>query len=145
MHIPSMSNQDIEFARRLEEELLQLEQLKLTTKHTIHGGIYSRTITMVEGQALTGAVIVVPTMLYVSGRLKIQTGGEIIEIDGTEVIPAGAGRKQAMYAVEETTITMSFATNAKTVKEAEDEFTSEPERLISRLDESINFINITGE
>ncbi len=56
---------------------------------------------------------------------------------------ASAGRKQAYIAHKDTFLTMSFKTNAKTVEEAEAEFTDDHERLMSR--NGVNKIVITGE
>jgi hypothetical protein len=54
------------------------------------------------------------------------------ELVGYNVIQASAGRKQIYVTREETAITMIFPSNAKTVEEAEEEFTDEAEMLLSR-------------
>jgi hypothetical protein len=40
---------------------------------------------------------------------------------------------------------MTFKTDARTVEEAENEFTEEADRLMSRHEAATNHINITGE
>jgi hypothetical protein len=48
------------------------------------------------------------------------------------VIQASAGRKQIYVTTEPTEITMVFPSSAKTVEEAEDEFSDESANLLSR-------------
>jgi hypothetical protein len=60
------------------------------------------------------------------------------------VLPAAAGRKQAFLAQADSHITMIFATAARSVAEAEREFTDEADNLVSRRAGG-NRIVITGE
>jgi hypothetical protein len=71
-------------------------------------------------------------------------GEEVRRVTGYQVVPAAAGRKQAFRAVADTHITMVFPTNARTVDEAEREFSDEFERLASRKDGAVNEAIITG-
>ena len=82
--------------------------------------------------AAWGALITIPTLLIMSGHATLFIGEEDVELTGYAVIPASAGRKQAIYAHADTLLTMLFPTAARTVEEAEQEFTDEPERLGSR-------------
>ena len=140
-----MIDSELQAARVAESMVLKMPQIACRTWHVLHGGIYSRTVVLEAGDTIVGAEILVPTTLFISGNLKIKTGGNVIDVYGTQVLAAGKGRKQVMHAVERTTLTMSFVTSAKTIEEAEDEFTNESEKLMSRLPESNNYINITGE
>lgn len=140
-----MDSSQLKAVRTFESEIRELDQIELTTWHTLHGGIYSRTVVLKKGVTIVGAEIVVPTTLFISGSLLINTGGDTIDFSGVHIIPASVGRKQTMYAVDDTTLTMSFATNATSIEEAENEFTCEPNNLMSRLEESINHVIITGE
>ena len=135
----------MEIARTIESQVMELDQVEITTDHTIHGGIYIRTITMKKGTVLVGAEIMIPTSLIINGHLNIVIGGENIEFIGNHVISASAGRKQVITALEDSTLSMLFRTDAKTIEEAENEFTHEADRLMSRLPGAINNINITGE
>lgn len=133
----------------LEEFVLAQPQLDIVTWHVLHAGIYSRTI-MVPGagpdmvNVLTGALIKIPTTLVVSGKCSVLIGdADEILIDGYHVFAAAAGRKQAFIAHEDTWLTMSFKTDARTVEEAEVEFTDDHERLMSRR--GVNHVIITGE
>jgi hypothetical protein len=143
--IGRMSECAIDTVRKLEEFSLKNAQTKMLTRHVFHAGIYSRTITIPAGVWLTGAYIIVPTLLIVSGHALVFCGETWIEIDGYRVVPASAGRKQAFVAIADTDLTMNFATSATTVEEAENEFTNEAERLMSRHADAENFVIITGE
>jgi len=61
------------------------------------------------------------------------------------VLPAEAGRKQAFLALADTDLTMLFATDARDTATAEGQFTTEPERLMSRAPDAINIVTITGD
>lgn len=143
--IQKMSESAIEKVRNIEAISLCLEQVKIPTRHVFHAGIYSRSITIPAGIVLTGAYITTPTLLIVCGHAMVFCGDEWIEINGFQVVPASAGRKQAFAALSDTHLTMSFATNSKSVEEAEEEFTNEAELLMSRQGGAENFVNITGE
>lgn len=137
--ISSMSITDVEVVRTLALHDLQREQVQIATHHTIHAGMYARTITIPAGVRLTGALIKRATMLIVNGDVDTNVG----RVCGYHVIAASARRKQAFLAHSDTQITMIFPTNAKTAEEAEAEFTNEADMLFSRHGE--NFITITGE
>ena len=143
--VPAMTNRDLEIAYEAEDLLRPLEQIILTTWHTLHGGVYTRTIVLNAGETVVGAKIRIPTTLVINGKMKLFIGSEVVHIDGTRVLVASANRKQIMTAIEETSIVMIFKTNAKTVEEAEIEFTDEHDKLMSRLDVSVNHITISGE
>lgn len=120
------------------------EQVPIRTQHVIHGGQYHRTICIPAGVRLVGALIRVPTTLTVCGHVLLTAGdGDQIELRGYHVLPASPGRKQAYLALADTWLTMAFATSAKTVAEAEVEFTAEADQLFSR--EGENETIITGE
>jgi hypothetical protein len=116
---------------RLQTALMEAPQIDLQTEHIIHGGIYTRTIRLDGGIWLVGALIKVPTLLIVSGNTRVFTGESWIELEGFHIIPAKAGRKQVFVTHEPTVISMSFKTEAKTVEQAEKEFTDEFELLMS--------------
>jgi hypothetical protein len=80
----------------------------------------------------------------IHGDVTFYVDGDPLRFTGSNVIPAYAGRKQAVYAHEDTVITMSFATDATTVAEAEDAFTDEAHRLGSRASPECNTYLVTG-
>jgi len=142
--LPAMNKSEMDIAKQADREIADMEQIVCETYHLLHGGIYSRTVVLAKGTLIAGVEIGVPTTLMSSGHLMVYIGDEVLELDGIHVIPASSGRKQVMYAVEETSLTMSLVTDAKTIEEAEESFTDEPEELMSRLEESVNHITITG-
>ena len=134
--LPAMTQEDVSKVRALETVLRDVEQVPISTVHHFHAGLYARTICVKKGVVLTGALIKVPTLLTVSGDASVFVGGEVSRLVGYQVVPAFAGRKQVFYAHEDTYITMMFATEAKTVAEAEQEFTDEFALLVSRESDS---------
>jgi hypothetical protein len=141
--LPAMSGAAVDKIRALEQINLQQEQTPIVTHHLIHAGMYHRTIKIDAGVVLTGALIKRATTVTVSGDALVSTGDYAVRLVGYHVLPASAHRKQAFLANTETHITMCFPTKAKTVEEAEAEFTDEADLLFSRTGE--NVINITGE
>lgn len=144
-NLPAMSNAAIEKVRRLEKTLLNLQPVDIETIHTLHGGLYSRTIRIPAGVVLTGVLIKIPTTLIVSGKVTVFIGEQAIELAGYNVLSANAGRKQAFTAHSDTYLTMIFPSKAETIEQAENEFTDEVDALGSRRNTSRNVITITGE
>lgn len=143
--IPSMSVAAIDKVRQLESVMMQAVQSPIDTHHVLHAGQYSRTIYLPPGMVITGALIKIPTTLIVAGDCTVFVGDDTVRITGYNVIPAGAGRKQAFIAHGETYLTMTFPTDAETIEEAEEAFTDEAHLLLSRSEFGNNKILITGE
>lgn len=141
--IPAMSPAALDNVRALESAVLEQPQVVLTTHHVLHGGMYARTITIPANAVLTGALIEIPTLLIFDGDSEVYLNGESVRLIGHHVLPASAGRKQAFRTYADTHLTMVFPTAAKTVEEAEQQFTNEVDRLGSRRDE--NHVVLTGE
>jgi len=142
--MPPSTDRGLEVVRRIEDEVLKAPQVDLTTHHVIHAGVYSRTICIPAGVVLTGALIKIPTTLVVCGKASVLFGdGDEVLVEGYKVLAASAGRKVAYIAHADTYLTMSFKTDARTVEDAEVEFTDEAERLFSRTGR--NEIVITGD
>lgn len=116
----------------LEETLIGHEPIDLPTEHVIHAGMYLRTITLPKEMVLTGALIKRATVVIVTGSAAVLVGEQWMRLDGYNVIPASAGRKQVFVSYSPVIITMMFPTKAKTVEEAEAEFTDDADRLLSR-------------
>lgn len=106
-------------------------------EHFIHGGLYARTIRMPAGTAAVGSLVKVPTVLIVNGHVQINSGDRVYELNGYYVLPGEPYRKQFARALEDTEITMIFATEAKAVDEAEKEFTDEFADLQNRKQEQL--------
>ena len=143
--IPAMSDESIEQAREIEKQILERPQVSIATDHLLHAGVYTRTILLAKGVALTGALVKRSVNLIINGHVLMSIGDDKArEIKGYKVHAAMANRKQVFVAKEDTYLTMFFATEAKTIDEAEREFTDEIDVLISRKPESINNVLITG-
>ena len=131
--IPAMSPGTISKVRELEAINGRLQQIPIRIEHALHAGVYARTAYIPKGALVTGVFIRVPTLLIVQGDVTIYVGDEDpLHATGYSVITAEAGRKQAFFATGGTALTMIFATEAKTVAEAEAEFTDEPHLLQTR-------------
>lgn len=139
-----MSNAEIAIMKEAESYVREnLDKVKCITNHTLHAGIYTRTLFLPKGCTVVGVVIKLDTTLILSGNMNIFIGKEVKHIKGIDIIPTKANRKQMFYALEDSFITMSFCTTARTVEEAEIEMTDEVDNLQSREPSSINIINIT--
>lgn len=148
--VPATTARGVETVRAIEQRVLELPQLDIATYHVLHAGVYSRTICIPkapgegEKNILTTVPIKIPTTLTVCGKCSVLIGdAEEVLVEGYHVLAAAAGRIQAYIAHEDTWITMSFKTNARTVEEAEAEFTDEHERLMSRR--GVNHVIITED
>lgn len=140
--VPPMTPEAIARVREIEDYMLATQpQFDLEMHHVIHAGMYARTCRLPAGVVMTGALIKIPTLVIVEGHALVWLGEEAREIDGYTILTASAGRKQAFHAITDTKITMIFPTAAKTVAEAEREFTEEADRLAPGRAETI----ITGE
>jgi len=130
--IESMKDAAIAKVYKLEEYSKKMPQVEIKTSHTLHNGVYTRTIMIPAGVMLTGALVKIDTTLIISGNVIVYAGDQSREIDGYLPILAAANRKQAFIAKKDTYITMIFRTEADSVEEAEEEFTDETHLLMSR-------------
>ena len=135
----------IEYLTSAQNEMLKEEQVPIFTEHVLHGGMYARTITMPPWTRLIGAYIKVPTIVVTVGEGLVSVGMKARWVRGYQVIAGSAKRKQAFVTLgQPLVITAMFPTQAKTVAEAEAEFTDEAELLLSRR-QDLNKITITEE
>lgn len=130
--IAPMTPDDIQLVRDLETLTEQMPQVDIETHHVLHAGMYARTIRIPAGVVLTGALIEVDTVLIIHGDTDVYIGDRSVRLTGYHVLQASQGRKQAFYAHADTHVTMVFPTQASTVEQAENEFTNEADRLLSR-------------
>lgn len=144
--IQPMSKESIDKVRATEEAMRKLPQIEITTTHVFHAGVYSRTVVIPKNATIIGTLIKRSTNLSLAGHATVFVGDDqAIEYKGYAIIQAHAGRKQIFIAHEDTYLTMFFATTARTIEEAEKEFTDEAEILMSRRPGSVNQLIITGE
>lgn len=134
----AMSREDIAKIRGIREALKEElvanpdAEVEIPCEQHLHAGFYSRTIFIPKDTVAVGVTITKDTQLVISGHVLMNDGTHVVEIDGYRVLECKAGRAQIARTLEDTYMTMSFATDAKTVREAEDEFTDEPEQLLTR-------------
>lgn len=131
----------------VEEMLREREQEKpfsVPTEHLLHGGVYARTIRLSPGDVIVGVMIEIPTVVIVNGDCRVLLASKWHHIKGYYVLPGMAGRKQLFHAFGNTEITMIFATEAKTVDEAERQFTREADSLLSRRQHGQEWSTVTG-
>ena len=133
--IETMSPIELATVRWLEKCLLNQPQLDLKYEHALWAGVYDRTVLVPRGHIITGAPVKIETLLTIVGDVIIGLDGNEQRVTGFAKIRAAAHRMGVFTALEDTYITMSFATKAKTVAEAEAEFTDEAHRLASRRQE----------
>ncbi|NYT44594.1 hypothetical protein H0A64_07105 [Alcaligenaceae bacterium] len=132
--LPPMPVQAVDQVREFENVTRQCPQINVQTEHTLHAGMYARTIRLPAGVVLTGVLIKIPTTVIVHGICRVFTGERFMNLAGYHVIAAGAGRKQIFITQTDTVITMIFPSTAQTVEQAENEFTDEAHLLMSRND-----------
>ena len=130
--LPPCSSEALEALQRIEDEMAKQPQVTLPVEHHLHAGVYSRTVFIPKGVMACGVIINRPTQLIMNGHARITSGDRVFELEGFRVLEGQPNRKQIAYAIEDTYFTMLFATDAKTVEEAETEFTDEAERLQTR-------------
>jgi hypothetical protein len=117
--------------------------LQVQMEHILHGGMYARTARIAAGMLITSVLIKIPTMLVVNGKCCVYAGDKWYTLEGYNAMPASAGRKQIYVTLGPTEITMIFPSDAKTVEEAEAQFTDEAEQLLSRRRDG-DLITVTG-
>ena len=130
--IPATTPESLEVLNHLEAEIRTMPQIEVRTEHVFHAGMYARTVRLDARVVIVSVLIKVPTMLTVSGKCRVFEGQSWHQFNGYHVIPAQAGRKMVYVTESPTDITMVFPTKAKTVEEAEREFTDEDDMLLSR-------------
>lgn len=142
--LPPTPPEVIEWIRQVEGRAREFEQLEISTDHFLHAGMYARTVHLPAMGHFTNVLIKIPTLLIVSGYCYMLAGNKWTRLTGYNVFPASAGRKQICITKEPTDVTMIFPTDAKTVAEAEAQFTDEAADLLSRKQPKSSLTVITG-
>jgi hypothetical protein len=143
--LPPASPELLSAVRAAEAVWLKLPQVSLTTEHLFHAGMYARTIRIKADHLLTGVLIKRATILVISGSVLMLTDSEWVRFDGYNVVAGSAGRKPMFAVLSDSEFTMLFPTDAKTVEEAQAEFTDEADQLLSIRPTNHDTITITGE
>lgn len=117
------------------EHIKNLPQVDIQTEQFLHAGCYVRTCLVPKGVAIESALIKIPTTVIISGDCLIFDGKARQQITGYRIIKANAPRRAVWLAVEDTFITMFFATKNTTLEECEKEFTDEYQLLQTRAEQ----------
>lgn len=142
--LPAPSPEALERIQEIERRVRKRKQIEIQTEHIIHGGMYSRTVRLLPGMAIVGVTIKVSTLLIVNGDTLVLTGDKWERLTGYHILTGSAGRKGVFVAVGPTELTMICASKAKTVEEAEADFTDEGDNLLSRRQDGNDLVTITG-
>lgn len=141
--LPPTTPEALEKVRAVDEKMRTMPQFEPRMEHLLHGGMYARTCRVNAGDAFTSVMIKVPTVLILNGKGQVFAGNKWHFFDGYLVIPTAAMR-HVIYVIEKPTeITMLFPSRAKSVEEAEDEFTDEGHKLLTRQ-QGNGLVIITG-
>lgn len=127
--IPTMSPEALAIVRRMEDVVRQMPQEPFKLDEFLHGGVYTRMVTLPPGY-WGGAEVAGETTLIIIGAATIFTGeDEGLPVSGVTVLPAAAGRKQAFVTKDYVTLVMVAATDAATTEDAVLALCAEPEIL----------------
>lgn len=142
--LPPTSPESLEKISIVEERIREYPQIEFQTEHVFHAGMYARTVRIAPYVTFTGVLVKVPTLLIAQGTFEVTIDDEFVRFSGYNVIPASAFRKQVYITLSEVILTMIFPTDAKTVEEAESQFTDETSSLLSRTQDR-DVVIVTGE
>lgn len=132
--LPPAAPEDLSVVENIASMLLGAPAVEIPVEQFLHAGIYVRTCMVPKGAAIVGALIKIPTVVFVSGQCEVTVGQKMRPVNGFAVLRAAAGRRQVFLAQEDTIITMAFASSAKTCADAEKEFTDEWELLTTNTE-----------
>ena len=130
--VPAITPEALAQISGVEEKMRSMPQIHVRTEHVFHAGMYARTIRLAARVSIVSVLIKIPTMIVVNGICRVYAGDVWRDLEGFNVIPANAGRKMIYVTSTETQITMMFPSNAKSVEEAERQFTEDADMLLSR-------------
>lgn len=147
--LPAISNETLLKIQRFQIAARAMPQIRIVTNHTIHVGIYTRSIAVPvdcpNDTTIVGALTKIATNLIIIGDSSVYIGDEFVRIRGYAELPAKAYRKQVFVCHRPTIISMYFRTDHTSIRECEKQFTDEYELLPPLSDTSLHRITITGE
>lgn len=129
--VPATSVIALEAIRKVERIMCPDRNPPHPGEHVFHAGCYARTVRMTQGQAIISAMVKVPTLLIVSGSASILLNDGWEHLEGYNVIPAAADRKQIILAHSDVALTTVFQTNVRTLEEAERVYTDERDIVLA--------------
>jgi len=141
--LPATPDEALQKVLIVEDRIRQREQIKIRTEHIFHAGLYVRTVRLQPNTVFTSVLIKVPTLIVINGICDLLAGDQWVRVEGYSVIPANSGRKCIYITRGLVEITMVFPSDAKTVEEAESQFTDESHCLLSRTQDD-DMVLFTG-
>ena len=85
-----------------EREMLQLPQVELRVEHHFSYGVYSRTLYIPKGIALTGQIHKYENLnILVKGRMSVSIDGRMQEIEAPLTVVSPPGTKRIAWALED--------------------------------------------
>jgi hypothetical protein len=142
--VPAITPELLAQVRQLERMMMDVDQVDIRMDHVIHAGMYARTAFYPPATMSIGSLMKRPTTLIVHGAGWLLVGDTFKRLDGYNVITGSVGRKVVLISESAMELTMIFPTSAKTVAEAEEEFTDDTDLLLSRR-QANGTTTITGE
>jgi hypothetical protein len=118
--------------QRLEDLILQGQQVDLMTTHAMQGGMYARTVYLKAGTVLTGATHKTDHLNVVVGDISVTTDEGMTRLTGHHVIETKAGMKRAGYAHSDTVWTTICKTDKTDLQDIENELVVESDKLQTR-------------
>ena len=116
-----------EIAERLRPHAVTDGGFRLSEE--LHAGCYVRTLKAPKDMVLVSDVIRCDTVLIVDGDCIFTDTDKAVRIKGRKVLLGARGRQSLIRTLSDTYLTMIFATNAKTIEEAQAQFSADPSRL----------------
>ncbi len=130
--IPSCSPTELATMCKVNDVIRTFPQVDVPTDHFVHAGCYARTCVVKAGVLMGAVEIIVPTILIVSGHCEIFNGGKKAIVDGYVVLRGAPHRQVAVKAIEDTYMTMIYATDKTDPVACEEEFTDQTDQLFTR-------------
>ncbi len=110
----------VEIVQRAEEQMLQLPQVEIQTRHYFIPGAYAREITIPKGTLLTGHIHRLPQINIVSkGEITVLTDDGPLRVVAPATIVSPAGCKRIGWAHEETVWTTILVVEETDIEEIE--------------------------
>lgn len=134
---PTTSQETVDKIKLVEDRIRASRQIEFVTEHVFHAGMYARTVRIQRGVIFTNVMVKCATLLIIHGDIMALADDTWIELKGYNVCPADGGRKQIYVTLTDVEMTMVFPSTARTVEEAEEQFTDESDMLLSRKNDNV--------
>lgn len=117
---------------KLQEEMNQLAQVQIQTRHHLSGKIYARTMFVPKDTVFVGSLHKRDHMNIVCGDISVTTNEGVQRYAGYHIIPTKAGMKRAGVAHKDTYWTTLCYTEETELPQIEDDLVEETNKLQTR-------------